>query len=68
MPPRITETKGVIDMAKRKLALLRYRRQAEDGSLENRTCVLLVFNRDLHPLEAMGIFHLLEQSIKDSSS
>jgi len=52
-------------MSKRKLALVCYERREEDTSPEGtNNAILMVFNRKLHPLEAMGIVHMVSENLK----
>jgi hypothetical protein len=55
-------------MGKRKLALVKYyHSQSTDDAIaanKGKESVLLVFNRPLHPLEAMGVAHLVQEDLK----
>lgn len=57
-------------MARKKLAFVKYKHVTEgigDDKTEDKNAVLLVFNRRLHPLEAMGIAHLISEDIKEGN-
>lgn len=58
---------GVETMSHKNLKAVKYyHRQSSDNAIGENTgkeSILILFNRPLHPLEAMGIFHMVQQEL-----
>lgn len=54
-------------MGRKKLKVVKYYHssQCDEASPDEKNAILIQFNRRLHPLEAMGIVHLVKEDIND---
>ena len=55
-------------MAKKRLRVICYdhkdRAVPSEGVEGNKNAITIVFNRTLHPLEAMGLFHMVKTDVE----